>query len=77
MPIEIFTRIGKLVRIKNQKAKSFSNENEEYISVLVKTSNGGVKCLMFTDSEFLKALNRGEKNKEDQPKQSLISKILD
>lgn len=76
MSVEIFTRIGKLVRIKNQKAKSFSNENEEYVTVLVK-SGDAVKCLMFTDAELSKALARAEKNKEDQPQQSWISKLLD
>lgn len=76
MAIEIFTRIGRLVRVKNQKAKTFSNENEEYIAVLVKAGDS-VKTLMFTDAELSKALARGEKNKEDQPQQSWISKILD
>ncbi|MFO0449004.1 MAG: hypothetical protein ACK52I_10165 [Pseudomonadota bacterium] len=76
MAIEIYTRLGRLKRIKNQKTKTFSNENEEYISVLVKTGKS-VKCLMFTDAELSKALARGEKNKEDQIQQSWISKILD
>lgn len=76
MAIEIFTRIGRLVRVKNQKTKSFSNENEEYIAVLVKSA-GEVKALLFTDAELSKATARAEKNKEDQPKQSWISKILD
>lgn len=76
MALEIYTRLGKLLRIKNQKTKTFTNENEEYITVLVKL-NSKVKCLMFTDAELSKALARGEKNKEDQPQQSWISKILD
>lgn len=76
MAHEIFTRLGRLVRVKNKKVKTFSNENEEYISVLVKVHKE-VKCLMFTDAELTKALLRGEKNKEDQPKQSLISLIID
>jgi IS1 family transposase len=76
MALEIYTRLGKLLRIKNQKTKTFTNENEEYVTVLVKL-NRKVKCLMFTDAELSKALARGEKNKEDQPKQSWISRILD
>jgi hypothetical protein len=76
MAQEIYTRIGKLVRIKNQKTKTFSNENEEYTTVLVKTGSG-VKALMLTDAELSKALARAEKNKEDQIQQSWISKILD
>jgi hypothetical protein len=76
MAQEIYTRLGRLVRIKNQKTKSFSNESEEYTTVLVKAA-GGVKTLMFTDAELSKALARAEKNKEDQIQQSWISKLLD
>ena len=76
MPFETFTRIGKIIRIKNKKATNFTNENDTYLTVLVK-QNGKVKALMFTDVELLKAELRAEKNKEDQVKQSWISKILD
>lgn len=73
---EVFTRLGRLIRVKNKKLKTFSNENEEYITVLVKKGSGEL-CLMFTDSELAKAVSRAEKNKEDQPKRSWISKLLD
>jgi hypothetical protein len=73
----MLTRIGKLLTIKNQKTKSFSNENDSYKAVLIKTESGKVKCLMFTDAELIKAEARGEKNAEDQPKQSWISKLID
>lgn len=76
MAQEIFTRVGRLLRIKNQKATNFTNENDTYLTVLVKTTDG-VRCLMFTDAEITKAAARAEKNKEDQPKQSWISKLLD
>jgi hypothetical protein len=76
MASEIFTRIGRLVRIKNKKATNFTNENDTYLTVLVK-QNGKVKSLMFTDVELAKAEARAEKNKEDQLKQSLISQIID
>jgi hypothetical protein len=70
-------RIGRLLTIKNQKTKSFSNENESYKAVLVKTECGKVKCLMFTENELLKAETRGNKNTEDSLQQSWISKLLD
>ena len=76
MAQEIFARVGRLLRIKNQKSTNFTNENDSYLTVLVKTGKD-VKCLMFTDAEVAKAAARAEKNKEDQPKQSWISKILD
>jgi len=68
--------MGKVIRIKNKKATNFTNENDSYLTVLVKV-NGKVKSLMLTDVEFAKAESRAEKNKEDQVKQSWISKILD
>jgi hypothetical protein len=73
----MFTRIGKLLKVKNTKQKAFSNENDNYKAVLVKTECGKVKCLMFTELELNKAEARGERNTEDQLKQSWISKILD
>ena len=76
MKFETFTRIGRLIRIKNKKATNFTNENDTYLTVLVK-HEGKVKTLMFTDAELAKAEARAEKNKEDQIKQSLISKLLD
>ena len=74
---KIFTRVGKLLRIKNAKSKSFSHESESYLTLLVKLPTGDLKCLMFTDSEIDKADMRAEKNKNEQPKQSLISLLLD
>ncbi len=76
MALETFTRLGRLIRVKNKKSTTFTNENDTYLSVLIK-QNGKVKALMFTDAEFAKAEARAEKNKEDQLKQSLISQILD
>lgn len=73
----MLTRIGRLLTIKNQKTKSFSNENDSYKGVLVKTEDGNIKCLMFTEAELSKAEARGYKNTEDQPKQSWISKFID
>jgi hypothetical protein len=73
----MLTRIGKLVKVKNTKQKAFSNENDSYEAVLIKTTCGKVKCLMFTEAELVKAEARGDKNTEDQPKQSWISKLID
>ena len=69
MPIEIFTRTGKLIRT--------GNKNYNYLSVLVEKENGKVKCLMFTDFEIAKAEARADANPSDQPKRSLISSLLD
>ena len=73
----MLTRLGRLVRIKNTKTKSFSHENDSYHAILVKTPTGAVRCLMFTDAELVKAEARGDKNTEDQPIQSWISRLID
>jgi hypothetical protein len=73
----MLTRIGRLLTVKNTKTKSFSNENDTYRTILVKTECGKVKCLMFTDVELNKAESRASRNVEDQPEQSFWSKLLD
>ena len=76
--MEIFTRLGRLVRVKNTKTRSFSHESESYISVWVADESGYDKhCLLFTDSEIAKAEARADKNKEDITKRSWISRLLD
>jgi hypothetical protein len=83
--MEIFTRIGRLVRVKNTQPKdvshpvrAFANENSTYISVWVKDADGvNPRCLLFTDVEIHRAEARSLKNKEDHTRRSLISKLLD
>lgn len=77
MALEIFTRLGRLVKVKNTKTKAFSHESETYQALLIKTPGGAVKCLLFTEAEISKAEARADKNIEDQPKQSWISVLLD
>ena len=45
--------------------------------ILVKTEEGEIKCLMFTDTELSKAESRGQKNTEDKLEQNWISKVID
>lgn len=73
----MLTRIGRLLTVKNTKAKAFSNESDTYKTVLVKTESGSIKCLMFTDIELNRAESRASRNTEDQPEQSFWSKLLD
>lgn len=76
--MEMFTRLGRLVRVKNTKTKSFSHESESYISVWVGDQYGDNKrCLLFTDSEIARAEGRADRNKEDLTERSWISKLLD
>jgi hypothetical protein len=76
--MSIFTRIGRILRVKNTKTKSFSHESDSYLAVWVKNNDGSSpKCLLFTDGEIAKAEARALKNEEDLTKRSLISKLLD
>lgn len=68
------TRIGKLVRVKNEDKKK--SANTEYEAVLLK-KDGVTLCYLFTDIELSVAASRSRKNAEDQIQQSLLSKILD
>jgi hypothetical protein len=76
MVMEIFTRLGRLVRVKNTNKKGYSGEREDFIAVWVKGKNGP-KCLLFTDGEIERAETRAAKNPEDLTKRSWISEILD
>jgi hypothetical protein len=72
------TRIGRILRVKNTKTRSFSHESESYLAVWVKDADGlNARCLLFTDSEIAKGEARALKNEEDHPKRSWISKLLD
>lgn len=76
MAIEIFTRLGRLVKVKNTKKKGYTGERENFIAVWVKDLEGA-KCLLFTDGEIERAEARAEKNSEDLTKRSWISCLLD
>lgn len=76
MAIEIFTRLGRLIRVKNTKKKGYTGEREDFIAVWVK-GGSETKCLLFTDGEIERAEARAEKNKEDLTKRSWISNLLD
>ena len=72
--MSIKTRIGNVVRVKNQDKKK--SANTEYEAVLLK-KNGQVNAFLFTDVEINVAFHRAAKNAEDTLERSLLSKILD
>ena len=84
--MSIFTRIGRLVRVKNYQStkdashpvKTLSSENPTFISVWVKDADGvNPRCLLFTDWEIHRAEARGSKHKESHTKRNWLSKLLD
>lgn len=76
MAIEIFTRLGRLIRVKNTNKKGYAGEREDFIAVWVKKNNKA-KCLLFTDGEIERAELRAQKNPEDLTKRSWISELFD
>ena len=76
--MEVFTRLGRLLRVKNTKTKSFTHESDSYIAVWVSDWDGKNKrCILFTDAEIARAEGRGQRNPEDLTERSWISKLLD
>jgi hypothetical protein len=72
--MSIKTRVGKLVKVKNQNKKKTAND--EYQAVIL-NSNGQYNPYLFTDVEISVAYERGRKNVEDQVERSIVSKLLD
>jgi len=72
--MSIKTRVGKLVKVKNQNKKKTAND--EYQAVIL-NSNGQYNPYLFTDVEIAVAYERGRKNVEDQVERSIVSKLLD
>lgn len=68
------TRIGNLVRVKNEDKKK--SANTEYEAVLLK-KDGTTLCYLFTDVELSVAASRSRKNTEDHIEQSFVSKLID
>jgi len=75
--MSIFTRLGRIVRVKNTKAKSFNHESDSYLALWVADGDGeNRRCLLFTDNEISRAESRAFKS-EDLTKRSWISKLVD
>jgi len=72
--MSIKTRVGNLVKVKNQNKKK--SANNEYYAVVLKNSTNYAPYL-FTEVEIAVAHERGRKNIEDQAERSLVSKMLD
>jgi hypothetical protein len=70
----IKTRVGKLVKVKNQGKKAGANET--YQAVIL-NSNGQYNPYLFTDVEIAVAYERARKNIEDQVTRSIVSVMLD
>ncbi len=70
----IRTRVGNLVKVKNQDKKKTANS--EYYSVIMK-KDGAYIDYLFTDVEINVAKERARKNGEDRVVRSFISNIFD
>lgn len=70
----ITTRVGKLIKVKNQGKKTTANDT--YQAVIL-NSNGQYNPYLFTDAEIAVAYERARKNIEDQVTRSMVSMLLD
>jgi hypothetical protein len=70
----ITTRVGKLVKVRNQGKKTTANDT--YQAVIL-NSNGQYNSYLFTDVEIAVAYERARKNIEDQVTRSMVSMLLD
>ena len=72
--MSIKTRVGKLVKVKNQNKKKTANDT--YQAVIL-NMNGQYNPYLFTDVEIAVAYERARKNIEDQMTRSMVSMMLD
>lgn len=76
--MEIFTRIGRLIRVRNSQVKKYPYQNNSYLAVWIKDKDGNnPQCLLFTDMEISRAIRRAADHKEDLTERSWTSNLLD
>lgn len=72
-----YTRLGRLISVKNTNKKGYNGERDSFIAVWVKDKRGISQCILLTEGEVARGIIRAEKNPEDLTKRSWISEILD
>lgn len=75
--MEVYTRLGRLVSVKNTNKKGHTGEKESFIAVWVKNARGISQCILLTEAELQRGVMRADKNPEDLTKRSWISELLD
>lgn len=76
--MSVLTRLGRILRVTNNKTKSFSHESDSYLAVWMKDGDGeNARCFLFTDTELHRAESRAKKNPEDLTGRNWISKMID
>lgn len=71
------TRIGRLCTVENTQTKPSYHEAKSFTAVWVIDENGNDMCLFFSLVDIMRANMLAEKHKEDMPKRSLLSKLID
>ena len=76
--MSVLTRLGRILRVTNNKTKSFSHESDSYLAVWLKDGDGeNPRCFLFTDTELHRAETRAKKNPDDLTGRNWISKMID
>lgn len=75
--MEEYTRLGRLISVKNTNKKGHTGERDSFVAVWVKNARGVAQCILLTEGEIARGMMRAEKNPEDLTKRSWISELLD
>jgi len=71
-------KAGRLIRVWNSEKKKFSNAAAQYVSVWVEDADGkNEQCLLFTEKEIQRAVDRAKKNEEDLTNKGWVTDLLD
>ena len=74
---EVTVKLGHVIPVKNLDRPEFSNAARRYNAVWVAGPRGdNEQCLLLTDDELRRAVDRGRKNPEDVPKMDETFKWL-
>ena len=75
---QVKVKAGRLIRVWNSERKKFSNSAAKFVSVWVEDADGkNEQCLLFTEKEIQRAVDRAKKNEEDLTKKAWATDLLD
>lgn len=69
-------KMGRLLRVWNQKRK-FGSANSYYAVWVEDEKGGNERCILLTESELTRAVQRANANKEDLTERGIITDLLD
>lgn len=68
-------KMGHIITVNNADRRFGSNPS--YKAIWTQDENGAERCLLFTESDIIRAKARADANMEDVPKRSFLNDLLD